>query len=93
MRFGWARAAGWRKGISNLKFQISKEEDGGDVDFAAQGEHHQKNQEKPGSGFRRSGAESPLEGLGAGSRTAPPRPIFARASVNGRENRAARSSG
>ena len=26
-------------------------------------------------------------------RTAPPRPIFARASVNGRENRAARASG
>jgi len=44
-----------------------------------------KNQEKPDQGFRRTGAEV--------ARTAPPRPIFARASVHGRENRAARFSG
>ena len=52
-----------------------------------------KNQEKADQGFRLTGAEIPLEGLGAGFQTAPPRPIFARALANGRENRAARSSG
>jgi len=63
-----------RRRGGDFKFEISD----GFVDIPG------KNQEKPDQGFRRTGAEVPLEGLGAGSRTAPPRPIFARASVNGR---------